>query len=358
MPSVQVRPEINALTKPQSYSLRFVPKDTLGYDELAAEVVQLHPNYAPEDVKTIIMAAMEQISVNLNNGNQIVLPDAFTFNLSFTARLDKPDDPLPPVEEMLNVRAHPSRAFTEKTGQDMQIERLQMIEKAPLVTAAEDTVLGLDDVLYSEGALQLTGSNLLFDPKRADEGCLIEGTRSGSRKQSRFVGIANTEVTILPDIPAQDDPWNNEYLLTIASRYTEHGTLRTSIYRRRLRTPLTLTNFGHPNPPEVGILTGNAAAPYVTVTGGTLSADETVRIQVILDVHAGSLEFNLLNMSADGQAGAAVLVTANGDYVLPGFSGSALSSLNITVNNFDDLVAMIRSHYSSRLVDVLMMQVA
>jgi hypothetical protein len=34
MPSVQVRPEINALTKPQSYSLRFVPK--VGYDELAS----------------------------------------------------------------------------------------------------------------------------------------------------------------------------------------------------------------------------------------------------------------------------------------------------------------------------------
>ncbi len=41
MPSVQVRPEVNALTKPQSYSLRFVPRDAISYDELAAEVAQM-----------------------------------------------------------------------------------------------------------------------------------------------------------------------------------------------------------------------------------------------------------------------------------------------------------------------------
>lgn len=43
-------------------------------------------------------------------------------------------------------------------------------------------------------------------------------------------------------------------------------------------------------------------------------------------------------------------------YALPGFSGSALTSLNLTVNNFADLVKMIRSHYSGRLVDVLDMK--
>ena len=95
MPSVQVRPEVNALTTPQSCPLRFIPRDTVGYDELAAEVAQTHPNYAQEDAKTIIMAAMERISAHLTNGNQVVLPDFFTFNLSFSAKLDSPDAPLP-----------------------------------------------------------------------------------------------------------------------------------------------------------------------------------------------------------------------------------------------------------------------
>ena len=350
MPSVQVRPEINALTKPQSYSLRFAAKDTLGYDELAAEVVQMHPNYAQEDAKTIIMAAMEQIGANLIKGNQVVLPDAFTFHLSFTARLESPDDPMPPVEEMLNVRAHASRSLTETVQQDVQIERLPMTEKAPLITAAEDTVLGLNDVLYSGGALQLTGSNMLFDPKREDEGCTITGTRSGSQKQSRFAALANSEVTVLPDIPAQDDPWNNEYLLTLAARYTEHGTLRTSTYRRRLRTPLTVPGLGLPS------ITVEATAN--DFNGGVVSADETLRIQALLNIHENQLDFSLLDMENNGQEGDAVGVTANGEYILPGFSGSAVSTLEITVSNYEALLNMIRNAYSGRLVDVLEVKMA
>lgn len=350
MPSVQVRPEVNALTTPQSYSLRFVSRDTIGYDELAAEIAQMHPNYAEEDVRIIIMAAMEQIGAHLTNGNQVVLPDFFTFNLSFSAKLDSPDAPLPPVKEMLNVRAHASRSCAETVAQDMQIERLPMIEKAPLVTAAEDTVLGLNDVLHSAGALQLTGSNMLFDQTRADEGCVIEGTRSGRTAQTRFVGIANTEVALLPDIPAQDDLWNNEYILSISTRYTENGTLRTGIYRRRLRSPLAVV-IGT----DTGILSNGGVTPFVTVSSGSLSADETVRIQVILDLHAGSLAFNLLDMTEGGKAGAAVTVLADGAYTVPGFADSALTSLNVTVNNFADLVKMIRSSYSGRLVDVLVM---
>jgi hypothetical protein len=141
-------------------------------------------------------------------------------------------------------------------------------------------------------------------------------------------------------------------------RYTEHGTLRTGTYRRRLRTPLVLTNFGHPNPPEVGVLTGSAASPNVSVTGGTVSADAKLRIQVLQDVAEERLLFSLLDMREDGAAGAEVLVTQNGDFTLPGFTGSAVSSLNITVNDYAALWELIRNSYSGRLVDVLDVQTA
>ncbi len=101
------------------------------------------------------------------------------------------------------------------------------------------------------------------------------------------------------------------------------------------------------------ILTDRAASPYVTVTNGTLAADETVRIQVILDLHEGELFFNLLDMNQDGQEGEPVRVTADGPYTLPGFAGSGLSSLDLTVNNYSRLIEMIRNEYSGRLVDVL-----
>jgi len=354
--TVQWRPEVNAMTTPQSWRPLHLPRSSNGSNELAARIAQKHPALDEEMVKTTLAALVEEIQIDLINGNQSVLTDAFTFRVSLNARLDSPDAPLPPVDEILNMRVIVSRVFMEEVRRLVQLERLPTTEKLPLINAAQDTVLKLDNVLNPQGLLRLTGTDLFFDPEDATSQCVLEGTRSGRTVQSRFGSISNAEVSILPDIPAQTSPWNNEYTLSLTTHYTENGTLRTGIYRRKLRTPLTVPLFGHPHPPETGILTDKAAAAYVTVTDGSLSADETVRIQVILDVHEGSLSFNLLDMTEGGKAGAAVKVTANSAITLTGFSGSALTNLNLNVSNFADLVKMIRGNYSGRLVDVLVVK--
>ena len=110
---------------------------------------------------------------------------------------------------------------------------------------------------------------------------------------------------------------------------------------------------GQTPPPETGILTGSADAPNVVITGGTLTADERLRIEVLQDLTEERLLFALLDMQEGGASGEEVAVTENGTYTLPGFSGSAVSSLNITVNEYAALRDMIRNDYSGRLVDVL-----
>ncbi|WP_417914552.1 DUF4469 domain-containing protein [Candidatus Electronema sp. JM] len=358
MATVQWRPEINPLTTPQSWRPLHLPRSTSGCNDLAARIAQKHSALDEEIVKTTLKALVEEIKLDLINGNQAALEDAFTFRVSLNARLDEPDDPLPPIDNILNIRVIIAKAFQSEVQRLAQLERLPVSKKLPVITSAEDMVLKLNDVLNPNGALHLSGNALLFERENGNCGCVLEGTRGGRQRQTRCTAVFNSEITLLPDIPAQQDPWNNEYILSVTTQYTENGTLRTGIYERRLRTPLTLTNFGHPNPPDVGILTGNAAAAYVTVTGGALSADETVRIQAVLDLHEGSLSLNLLDMTEGGKAGAAVKVTGNGPITLAGFTGSALSSLNLTVNNFADLVKMIRENYSGRLADVLVMKVA
>jgi len=49
MASIQCRPEVNALTVPQSYKLRYVPRDSMGTDGLAAAMAAENPNYSVED---------------------------------------------------------------------------------------------------------------------------------------------------------------------------------------------------------------------------------------------------------------------------------------------------------------------
>jgi hypothetical protein len=228
-----------------------------------------------------------------------------------------------------------------------------MNEKLPHINSAEDTKLKLADVLNPAGLLHLTGSNLYFDEDDPQCNCVIRGTESGEIKQSTFGVLSNSEILLAPDIPAQSHPWNNEHTISLTTQYTEHGTPRTGTYQRRLRSPLAVPNMGHPHPPETGILTGSAAAPYAVVSGGSVSANERLRIQVIQDLSAERLLFSPIDMKADGADGAEIPVTQNGEYILPGFAGSAVSSLEITVKNYATLWEMLRNNYQGRLVDVL-----
>ena len=354
MTTIQWRPEVNALTTPQSWRPRHIPRAIFGNDDLAAKIARRNPLYTEGMGRGFLQEMAEVLREELINGNQWTLEGLLTCHLSLTGRMDAPDDPLPPLEDCLQVKIYPSKRLVEEVRKEAQLERLPVSKKLPLISKAEDTVLKLRDVLNPNGGLHLVGSDLLFDQEDEDCGCVLEGTRSGSTVQSRYTVVSNSEITFLPDIPDQTDPWNNEYLLSVSTQYTEHGTVRTGIYERRLRTPLAVV-LGT----DTGILTGAAASPHVTVTGGSLSEDETLRIQVILDVHEGWLLFNLLDMTEGGnKAGEAVKVTADGPITLSGFSDSALTSLNLDVSNFADLVKMIRSHYSSRLVDVLMVKSA
>ncbi|WP_417909236.1 DUF4469 domain-containing protein [Candidatus Electronema sp. PJ] len=352
--SIQYKVEENQLTTPPSYTVRFVPRGSAGRAEIAADIALRHPNFSKADILTILNAEDEAFMARLLDGEQVTKEGCCTWFPSFAGRLDNPDDPLPPLKDCLHLNVRVSAPFVEDFCQKAQTDRLAATEKAPVITAAEDTVLGLRDVLRSDGMLRITGSNLAFDRNDPASRCLIEGTRSGSAVQSRIGMATNSEIILMPDVPSQLDPWNNEYRLSVTTRYTEHGSPRTGIYKHLLRTPLVIATL-EPGQ-ETGILTGADDTAYVTVTGGTASGEATLRIQVILDLQADCLRFNLLDMTEGGLAGAAITVTTNGDITLPGFAGSPVTTLDIRVLEYAALKDMLRNTYNCRLVDVLVVQ--
>ena len=187
--SIQCKPEPNALTTPASYSLRFVPRNTADQQSLAADISRSQPNFSPEAVETILNAEDEAILERLLDGEQVTKHGSFSWYLTFTGKLENADDPTPPLDECLQVNVRISQNFLERLRQAAQVERLSATEKLPVITAAEDTVLDLRDVLRADGMLRITGSNLFFDRSDSSSYCLIEGTRSGSAVQSR-VGTA------------------------------------------------------------------------------------------------------------------------------------------------------------------------
>jgi hypothetical protein len=353
MPVIHWKPEVNALTVPQSYKMRFIPNNNLGTDDITAGMCEIAPILTPDVAKTAISAYHQTIRKNLINGNHINVNEDVIFTITLTGRLDNPDDPPPSVAESVHVRINPTATFMKDIHAQAVLERMDMTEKLPQINRVENSTLQLNDVLSSTDVLQLHGDNLNFDPQSGNGECVISGTRSGTAVQTQFGPISETNIILIPTVPAQDDPWNNEYTLSLSVRYTEHGTLRTAVYRRRLRTPLEVPGLGGETPPETGILTGNAATAYVGINAGTLTADERLRIQVVQDVAGEQLLFSLLDMQEGGAAGTAVVVTQNGEYILPGFADSAVSTLEITVNEYAALWDMIRNDYQGRLVDVL-----
>ncbi|XOF32799.1 MAG: DUF4469 domain-containing protein [Candidatus Electrothrix sp. YB6] len=353
MATIQWRPVINALTKPLSYRILFVPRNTAGYDEMATDISSANPNYNADLIRSLAPLIMEWILQRLINGDQVTLKDAFRFRPSFTGRLNAPDDPLPDSDDLLGVGVFASRNLLQNLRTVARFTRLPMSQKQPLISSAEDTKVKLADVLNPNGVLHLTGSNLDFEEDDPDSGCTITGTESGATKQSTFALVSNSEILVVPDIPAQANPWNNEYTVTVTTQYTEHGTERSGTYQRRLRTPLAVPGLGGATPPETGILTGSAATAHVGINAGTLTADERLRIQVIQDLPGEQLLFSLIDMKEEGAAGAEIPVTGNGEYIIPGFAGSAVSTLEITVNDYTALWEMIRNNYNGRLVDIL-----
>lgn len=353
MSKVEWRPYINALTRPRSYRARVMPKETVDYAGMARILSEKNPLWSADLVESILRARDEEVMNQLLQGNQVSFENAFTYHLSLAVRLDAVDDPLPADRSFVKVGAYAARQFEERIRQQVEFERLPPREKAPVLAAAEDTVLQLGDVLNPTGLLRLTGTDMAFDPHKEGEECVIAGTRSGSTVQSRFGRISNTEVLVMPDVPAQDDPWNNEYRISIITRYTARGTLRTGSCGRPLRTPLSVPGLGQQPPPETGILTGSAAAPYVSVIGGSLSGDTQVRIEVVQDLQQQELLFRLLDMEEGGAAGPQLALTQNGACTLSGFTGSLLTALEIRVDNYTDLWEMVLNDYGGRLVDIL-----
>lgn len=347
--SIQVRLEINPLTVPHSYWIRFVPRNTADEADIAADVASKHPNFSQEVVETILKAADEAVFARLLNGEQVSKKGGFRYYISFTGRLDSPDDPLPPLDDCLHVSVRVSPIFLAALRQQAHTERLPMEKKLPQINLAFDTILKLNDVLNPTGVLQLVGDDLFFDEEAGTGECVLEGTNSGRTVQTRFVSLANNLIQIMPEIPTQTQPWHNEYQLTVSTHYTERGSTRTGTYARLLRTPLAVQIGNAP-----GILSSSATDPLVTVTDGELTTESArVRIQVLYDLQDGDLRCNLLDMKEGGQAGDDVRVAADGVYTLPGWTDSDVTSLEVTVADYAALFTLVRNTYAGRLVDVL-----
>jgi len=81
MATIQWRPEVNALTTPQSYWIRFVPRSVVDSEELAKRMTKAQPNYSEEEFRAFLTLRNEIIQDALANGEQVKLSGFGNFDL-------------------------------------------------------------------------------------------------------------------------------------------------------------------------------------------------------------------------------------------------------------------------------------
>ena len=147
MQTIQWRPEVNAMTTPQSWRILAVPRRSAGIEDIAADIALQHPNFSKADILTILRAEDKAVQARLLNGEQVTKEGSWSWFVSFSGRLNHPNDPLPPIDQCLNVNVRISPPFTRAIRQSARTERLPARLKQPLISTARDPLLGLNNVL-------------------------------------------------------------------------------------------------------------------------------------------------------------------------------------------------------------------
>lgn len=349
MASIQWKVEQNKLTTPASYRARTVAHTTLDYEGVSSAMAARNTQWSAGLIESVLRQFREEVLIQLASGNAINLENFLKFAVNFAARLPTAVSPLPPLSECLEVQVSASKTLRDDVRSAASAEKIASTEKAPMILAVTDVTTGLENVMQSGTSIVLNGTNMYFDNTMSGAECVIEGTQTGRTVQTNFGKRANSELIVVADYPTQTSAHNNEYLISVTTSYTENGSLRTGTYKKRLRVPLDVSVGAL----STGILSGAEANPLVSVTGGTVTGSERVRIQAVINSQDQVLRISLLDMTEGGKVGNPVAINGNGAYEILGYNGSTVSYLAINVTNYPALYALVNTAYSNRMIDIL-----
>jgi hypothetical protein len=257
-------------------------------------------------------------------------------------RLDSATDPLP--SQPIDIKAKPSKPFKTAVRQAATYYRLPATTKAPNIIAAPDTNTQIDGYVRDGFGAQISGSNVGFDPTVVDEGIYLLSSAGNSIKQSNLSLNNPSKLIYTPllDVAAGPAGANSvEQILTVSSRYTSTGQLRSGTYGKPLRT----TNVVEDGAISLFVV-GAAASGPATVTS-YLGAQVDARVIAQLSP-AGVLSLAVGTLA--GVFGQSLDVLANGAYVLTGLA----ADVEVTVSDFTTLTASVLTYqrYMQEVIDL------
>jgi hypothetical protein len=353
MATIQWRPESNPLTNPKSYKARILHRVTMDYAAVAEAISARNPNFSAIAVETILRELREEVRIQLNNGNAVALKDFCSFRTSANVRLETASSPMPSPGTSLMTVISASRTLRDDVRQGASYEKLPAEEKSPVITEFMNTMLGLPNVLDSNGYLAVVkGSNILIGPGIAGSKMTIEGTQSGSTVQTDFAERTPAKISFSTMIPSQAFAWNNEYTVSITTRYTENGSLRVSTYSQYLRQSMDYTIGSLPR----GVLSSTTATAIVDITAYS-GATQTVRLCADVNSQDDTLRIWMADMTANGEVGNSVIINDDTGYTIDGYPGALITSIGIETIDWAALKTLVKTKYAGRMYDIVRLTV-
>jgi len=324
---IKWKPRDNKLTDPPSYAAFPVDMIPLGIDDIARNINVLHPTITPSDVKIVLNAFRNEVLYQISNGNSIDLENFLRIYPTVKQRLDDPNQLL--KKRSVYVRASVSVDVVNEIRQVVTFEKIPyMPKKQPSILSAAVSDPVLEGSIFELTGFKISGSNMKFNNLVGDEGVFLLSPAGNIIKQENVSLSSNAKVIITPTLDQNLGPAGYasvDNVLSISTRYTEGGELRTGVYSGYVRQK----NF-------VG---GVYINRMIFVIGQDVSSSvvvkeydgKTVDINCILiKTPEGDIYSSVGNIGSQGDN---ILISGNGDVVLSGDG----NELTIEVLDYDAL---------------------
>lgn len=324
--AIQWRAYVNNLTTPPSYYPRAIPISVLDLDDIVSNINAEEPDIHEDDIRIVLELWADIVKEELLAGNILELDNFITFRMKIRQTLYAPLEEI--RKSSLDVETVISGDLFGDIKDATSFERIDDVEKAPIIEWTQDSITGLIDYVHNLNGLVVKGKNL----RLADTGtcgAYIRDSEGVEYKQERLSLNNHSKLIFTPVFPVGDGPAGAasvERELVIRTQYTTDGTLRESVYQLPIRTlnPISISNIK-------SFISGTQTGGVVSILNQTIGENESARIFSWID------EFNDLFMWAehDGVTGEPVYVESSGNQVLEVTAGKTIT---INVDDYDTLI--------------------
>ena len=312
--------EENLLTNPHSYKCRVTPNDQLDYDAVAALINSANPTISQALAKVVLEQFAAVVMEQLLAGNWVVLTNFVSFMTSMPVSLANSSDPLPSSVARLKVKT--SRTFKDELIAQATYNRSGYPVKVPSISEAQDSFLGIPGFFENDKSFTASGRNIGFDPSYSGVGLYVRNYDNTAVTRQNVVNLNEpSRIMVLANSPATDG--YPEMTLEARNKFTENGVIRTGVYSRKLRGPVTISDA------TLNLIFSSGSTSSLTTISAYTGSDERVQINLSL-TPTDELYMKLRTVSiytgAFGEWGTPVQVTGDGAYVLDG----AASDVTVT----------------------------